>query len=56
MQELENRSDSYTFMGHARQTNQNLTIMVAPQKIAEMTDLLERFQIPGSVLVGILDP
>lgn len=51
MQQLENRSDSYTFMGHARQTNQNLTIMVAPQKIAEMTDLMERFSIKGSVLL-----
>ncbi|XP_019530940.2 zinc carboxypeptidase [Aedes albopictus] len=51
MQQLENRSDSYTFMGHARHTNQNLTIMVAPQKIAEMTDLMERFKIGGSVLL-----
>ncbi|XP_062539331.1 zinc carboxypeptidase-like [Armigeres subalbatus] len=51
MQQLENRSDSYTFMGHARHTNQNLTIMVAPQKIAEMTDLMERFDIQGSVLL-----
>ncbi|XP_058443710.1 zinc carboxypeptidase [Malaya genurostris] len=51
MQQLENRSDSYTFMGHARHTNQNLTIMVAPQKIAEITDLLERYNIKGSVLL-----
>ncbi|XP_055637864.1 zinc carboxypeptidase-like [Toxorhynchites rutilus septentrionalis] len=51
MQQMENRSDSYTFMGHARHANQNLTIMVAPQKIAEITDLLERYSIQGSVLL-----
>lgn len=51
MQQLENRSDSYTFMGHARHANQNLTIMVAPQKIAEISDLLERYNILGSVLL-----
>lgn len=52
MQQLENRSDSYQFMGHARNPNQNLSIMVAPQKIAEITDLMDRFQIQGQVLVG----
>ncbi|XP_055586732.1 zinc carboxypeptidase-like [Uranotaenia lowii] len=52
MQELENRSDSYAFMGHARHPNQNLTIMVGPQKIAEMADLLDRFDIRGTVLLN----
>lgn len=51
MQQLENRSDSYQFMGHARHPNQNLSIMVAPQKIAEITDLMERFLIQGTVLL-----
>ncbi|XP_058127314.1 zinc carboxypeptidase-like [Anopheles ziemanni] len=51
LQQLEDRSDSYSFMGHARQVNQNLTIMVAPHKIAEITELLERFELQGTVLL-----
>lgn len=50
--ELEERSDSYTFYGHARHINQNLTIMVASQKIAEITELLKRYAVPFEILVS----
>ena len=51
-QELEERSDSYTFYGHARQTGQWLTIMVAAHKIAEITEILKRFGIEHEILVS----
>ncbi|XP_053678130.1 zinc carboxypeptidase-like [Anopheles nili] len=51
LQQLEELSDSYSFMGHARQPNQNLTIMVAPNKIAELTELLARYELQGTVLL-----
>lgn len=51
LQQLEKQSDSYSFMGHARQPNQNLTIMVAPHKIAEITELLDRYDLQGTVLL-----
>uniref|UniRef100_A0A182PI26 Zinc carboxypeptidase A 1 n=1 Tax=Anopheles epiroticus TaxID=199890 RepID=A0A182PI26_9DIPT len=51
LQQLEKQSDSYAFMGHARQPNQNLTIMVAPHKIAEITELLQRYELQGSILL-----
>uniref|UniRef100_A0AAG5DUP9 Zinc carboxypeptidase A 1 n=1 Tax=Anopheles atroparvus TaxID=41427 RepID=A0AAG5DUP9_ANOAO len=51
LQQLEDRSDSYSFMGHARNVNQNLTIMVAPHKIAEITELLERYELQGTILL-----
>lgn len=49
--DLEERSDSYTFYGHARQIDQSLTIMVASHKIAEITELLKRYSVPHAVLV-----
>lgn len=51
LQQLEEQSDSYSFMGHARQPNQNLTIMVAPHKIAEITELLDRYDLEGTILL-----
>uniref|UniRef100_A0A182KB79 Zinc carboxypeptidase A 1 n=1 Tax=Anopheles christyi TaxID=43041 RepID=A0A182KB79_9DIPT len=51
LQQLEKQSDSYAFMGHARQPNQNLTIMVAPHKIAEITELLQRYELQGTILL-----
>lgn len=54
LQELEEKSDSYTFYGHANYAGQELTIMVAAHKIAEITDILERFNLEGRVLVSIL--
>lgn len=50
-QELEERSDSYTFYGHARQTDQDLTILVAPHKIGEFTDLLKTRNVDHKILV-----
>lgn len=52
LQELEQRSDSYTFYGHARAEGQNLTIMVAAHKISEFIDLLKRYELKGEVLVS----
>lgn len=51
LQELEERSDSYTFYGHARKIDQDLTILVAAHKLAEIQEILERYQIQGQVLV-----
>lgn len=50
-QELEERSDSYTFYGHALQVGQKLTIMVAAHKIAEISDILNRYGVPAEILV-----
>lgn len=51
-QELEEQSDSCTFMGHALYPNQNLTIMVAAHKIPDFNSLIERFPgITNQVLV-----
>ncbi|KXJ78698.1 zinc carboxypeptidase-like isoform X1 [Aedes albopictus] len=49
-QDLEAKSDSYTFYGHARQPGQQLTIMVAANKVADFEDLLVRFLVKGRVL------
>lgn len=50
---LEERSDSYTFYGHARHVEQRLTIMVASQKIAEITEILKRYAVPHEILVSV---
>lgn len=49
-QDLEAKSDSCTFYGHARQPGQQLTIMVAANKVADFEDLLDRFLVKGRVL------
>lgn len=49
-QDLEAKSDSCTFYGHARQPGQQLTIMVAASKVADFEDLLDRFLVEGRVL------
>lgn len=49
--ELEKQSDSCTFMGHANNPNQNLTIMVAGHKIADFNSLVDRYGIKNEVLV-----
>lgn len=53
-QQIEGRSDSYIFIGHARETNQNLSILVAAHKIAELTDLMKDNQVAYKILVSIL--
>lgn len=54
-QEIEERSDSYTFYGHARQVDQRLTIMVASQKIAEISEILSNYNIEHEILVSFVN-
>lgn len=51
-QQLEARSDSYIFIGHAREPNQNLTILVAAHKISELTDILDDYKVGFEILVS----
>lgn len=51
-QQLEARSDSYIFIGHAREPNQNLTILVAAHKIAELTDIMDDKKVGYDILVS----
>lgn len=53
-QELEERSDSYVFIGHAREKNQQLTFLAAAHKIGEITYLLKAYNIKHVILVNIL--
>lgn len=53
-QEIEARSDSFIFMGHARQANQNLSILTAAHKIGELTDIMKDNSVEYKVLVGLL--
>lgn len=53
LQELEEKSDSYTFYGHARKPDQDLTIMVAAAKIAEIHEIMIRYGIAGEILVRL---
>lgn len=53
-QQIEEESDSYTFYGHAREPGQKLTVMVAAQKIAEIHDVMKRFDVEGTILVSIV--
>uniref|UniRef100_A0A336L5U0 Zinc carboxypeptidase A 1 n=1 Tax=Culicoides sonorensis TaxID=179676 RepID=A0A336L5U0_CULSO len=50
-QELETRSDSYVFYGHARVVGQSVTIMVAAHKTAEfIVDILQRYDVRNEIL------
>lgn len=49
--ELEEISDSILFMGHARRPGQRLTIIVAAHKVADVTELLQRFSVEHQILV-----
>lgn len=51
-QEIEANSDSYSFIGHARKPNQNLSILVAAHKIAELTDIMNNNKIGYEILVS----
>lgn len=51
-QEIEAHSDSFIFMGHAGKTNQNLTILVAAHKVADLTDILTSNNVGYKVLVS----
>lgn len=54
-QQIEARSDSYIFIGHAREPDQHLSILTAAHKIAELTDLMKDNQIEYKVLVSRLN-
>lgn len=53
-QDLEDRSDSYMFIGHAREPNQNLSVLVAAHKVGEITDLLKLNNVTAVLLVRFL--
>lgn len=53
-QELEERSDSYIFIGHAREPNQKLSVLVAAHKVGEITDLLKLNNVTADLLVKFL--
>lgn len=50
-QELEAQSDSCVFIGHAREIGQKLSILVAAHKIADLTDLVTRYNVEHTILV-----
>lgn len=51
-QQIEAQSDSYIFIGHAREANQNLTILVAAHKVADLTDILAANNVGFKILVS----
>lgn len=50
--EIEARSDSYIFIGHAREINQKLSILVAAHKVAEITDIIDEHKVEYEILVS----
>uniref|UniRef100_A0A0K8URM8 Zinc carboxypeptidase A 1 n=1 Tax=Bactrocera latifrons TaxID=174628 RepID=A0A0K8URM8_BACLA len=52
-QKLEQQSDSLTFMGHAREVGQKLTLLVAAHKVADFANLLQTFNVKHRILVCI---
>lgn len=54
LQELEEKSDSYVFYGHALRPDQKLTIMAAAHKLVEIEEILERYGIGGEILVSLV--
>lgn len=53
-QQVEAISDSVIFYGHARNPGQHLTIMVAAHKIADITELLTRYNVQHRILVRLI--
>lgn len=49
-QKLEEQSDSLTFIGHAREIGQKLSILVAAHRVADFSDLLETYKLQHRVL------
>ncbi|XP_011196795.1 zinc carboxypeptidase isoform X2 [Zeugodacus cucurbitae] len=49
-QKLERQSDSLTFMGHAREVGQKLTVLVAAHKVADFADLLQTYHVQHRIL------
>lgn len=52
-QEIEKRSDSYSFIGHAREVGQKLNVLVAAHKVAECADILKRYNVEHNILVSM---
>lgn len=52
-QEIEARSDSYSFIGHAREVGQKLNVLVAAHKVAECADILKRYKVEHEILVSV---
>lgn len=50
--ELEEQSDSMSFIGHPREVGQKLSILVAAHKVADLTLLLKHYQVTHRILVG----
>lgn len=50
-QKLEEQSDSLTFIGHAREIGQKLSILVAAHRVADFADLLKTYKLEHRVLV-----
>lgn len=51
-QKLEEQSDSLTFIGHAREVGQKLSILVAAHRVADIADLLKTYKVKHRVLVS----
>ncbi|XP_060660440.1 zinc carboxypeptidase [Drosophila nasuta] len=49
-QKLEAESDSLTFIGHAREVGQKLSILVAAHRVADFADLLATYKVQHRVL------
>ena len=50
LQKLEQQSDSLTFIGHAREIGQKLSILVAAHRVADFSDLLQTYDIKHRIL------
>ncbi|XP_017145900.1 zinc carboxypeptidase [Drosophila miranda] len=49
-QKLEDQSDSLTFIGHAREIGQKLSILVAAHRVSDFADLLKTYKLKHRVL------
>ncbi|KAH8365222.1 hypothetical protein KR084_006266, partial [Drosophila pseudotakahashii] len=49
-QKLEQQSDSLTFIGHAREIGQKLSILVSAHRVADIADLLQTYKVKHRVL------
>ncbi|XP_044251839.2 zinc carboxypeptidase [Drosophila takahashii] len=49
-QKLEEQSDSLTFIGHAREIGQKLSILVSAHRVADIADLLKTYKVKHRVL------
>lgn len=51
MQELERRNLGIEFIGHVRKTGQKLTLVIPARAVADLSHMLERYQMKNEVLV-----